>query len=350
MLFVGDGEAETGPLAASWHSTKYIHPINDGFVLPILHLNGYKIANPTLLARMDKEEVTNLFKGYGYEPIFVELKQETFNDKLDTFDQIHIDMAAAMDLCMDKFAAIRAAAIAEQEAGKPITRPRWPMIVMRTPKGWTGPKEIKGKKVEDYWRSHQVPFSDIDDENVINLENWMRSYQIETLFNADGSVKQELVDLAPKGIKRFGSNPIVHGQVSKDLKMPDFRKYEVKFAKPGTENAEMTRVMGKFLRDVMKENEAEKNFRIFGPDETASNRWNDVFEVSGKTWLANFFEEDKTNDFLQQDGRVMEILSEHTCQGWLEAYNLTGRHGFFSCYEAFSHVIDSMFNQHAQNG
>ncbi|QLI83228.1 phosphoketolase family protein [Chitinibacter fontanus] len=350
IAVVGDGEAETGPLAASWHSTKYIHPINDGFVLPILHLNGYKIANPTLLARMNKDEVTALFTGYGYEPIFVELTNETFNDKPETFEKIHQDMAAAMDLCMDKFAAIRAAAIAEKDAGKPITRPRWPMIVMRTPKGWTGPKEIKGKKVEDYWRSHQVPFSDIDGENVINLENWMRSYNVDTLFNADGSVKEDIVSLAPKGQKRIGSNPVVHGQVSKDLKMPDFRNYEVKFAKPGTENAEMTRVMGNFLADVMKENEAEKNFRIFGPDETASNRWNATIEYSGKTWLANHFEVDgvNKNDNLQQDGRVMEILSEHTCQGWLEAYNLTGRHGFFSCYEAFIHVIDSMFNQHAK--
>jgi xylulose-5-phosphate/fructose-6-phosphate phosphoketolase len=348
IAVVGDGEAETGPLAASWHSNKYLHPVNDGFVLPILHLNGYKIANPTLLSRISHEEISKMFEGFGYKPHFVELKTETFNEKNESFTEIHQKMAATMDLCMAELDAIRAHAQAEMDAGQPITRPRYPMIVMRTPKGWTGPKEIKGKKVEDYWRSHQVPFSDIDEENVHNLENWMKSYRPEELFNADGSFKAELAELAPEGALRMGSNPVVHGQESKDLRMPDFRKYAVTFDKPGTVNAEATRVMGKFLRDVMDENEEQKNFRIFGPDETASNRWNDVFDVSGKTWFADYLEADKNNDFLAQDGRVMEILSEHTCQGWLEAYNLTGRHGFFSCYEAFIHVIDSMFNQHAK--
>ncbi|MEN9656685.1 MAG: hypothetical protein RL571_150 [Pseudomonadota bacterium] len=348
IAVVGDGEAETGPLAASWHSNKYLHPVNDGFVLPILHLNGYKIANPTLLSRISHEEITKMFEGFGYKPHFVELKTETFNEKNESFTEIHQKMAATMDLCMAELDAIRAKAQAEMDAGVPIVRPRYPMIVMRTPKGWTGPKEIKGKKVEDYWRSHQVPFSDIDEENVHNLENWMKSYRPEELFNADGSFKADLAELAPEGALRMGSNPVVHGQESKDLRMPDFRKYEVTFDKPGTVNAEATRVMGKFLRDVMEENEEQKNFRIFGPDETASNRWNDVFDVSGKTWFADYLEADKNNDYLAQDGRVMEILSEHTCQGWLEAYNLTGRHGFFSCYEAFIHVIDSMFNQHAK--
>ncbi|WP_293937531.1 phosphoketolase [Iodobacter sp.] len=348
IAVVGDGEAETGPLAASWHSNKYLHPVNDGFVLPILHLNGYKIANPTLLSRISHEEITKMFEGFGYKPHFVELKTETFNEKNESFTEIHQKMAATMDLCMAELDAIRAKAQAEMDAGQPIVRPRYPMIVMRTPKGWTGPKEIKGKKVEDYWRSHQVPFSDIDEENVHNLENWMKSYRPTELFNADGSFKAELAELAPEGLLRMGSNPVVHGQESKDLRMPDFRKYAVTFDKPGTVNAEATRVMGKFLRDVMEENEEQKNFRIFGPDETASNRWNDVFDVSGKTWFADYLEADKNNDYLAQDGRVMEILSEHTCQGWLEAYNLTGRHGFFSCYEAFIHVIDSMFNQHAK--
>ncbi|XZG70339.1 phosphoketolase family protein [Chitinibacteraceae bacterium HSL-7] len=348
LAVIGDGEAETGALATAWHSNKYAHPVRDGFVLPILHLNGYKIANPTLLARLSKEELTKLMEGYGYKPYYVELKKETFNDKLESFTDIHQLMAETLDTIMDEFGAIRAAAEKEIKAGKQITRPQWPMIVLRTPKGWTGPKEIKGLKVEDYWRSHQVPFSDMDKENVKNLESWLKSYQPETLFEKDGSFKAELADLAPKGIHRMGSNPVVHGQVSRDLKMPDFRKYEVKFDKPGTENAEATREMGKFLRDIMKNNEAEQNFRIFGPDETASNRWANVFEVSGKTWFADYFKEDEKNDSLSQDGRVMEILSEHTCQGWLEGYLLTGRHGFFSCYEAFIHVIDSMFNQHAK--
>ncbi|UXY17275.1 phosphoketolase family protein [Chitiniphilus purpureus] len=345
---VGDGEAETGPLATSWHSNKYLHPVNDGFVLPILHLNGYKIANPTLLARLSKDELTKLFEGYGYKPHYVELKQETFNERPESFNEIHQAMANTLDACLDELQAIRQRAKAEMDAGTPITRPRWPMIIMRTPKGWTGPKSIDGKKVEDYWRSHQVPFSDMTPEHVAALETWLKSYRPDELFDGAGAFRAELADLAPHGIKRMGCNPVVHGQTSKDLRMPDFRKYEVKFKKPGTEQAEATREMGKFLRDVMKENEAEKNFRIFGPDETASNRWNNVFEVSGKTWFADYFAEDKTNDYLAQDGRVMEILSEHTCQGWLEAYNLTGRHGFFSCYEAFIHVIDSMFNQHAK--
>ncbi|WP_283151255.1 phosphoketolase family protein [Silvimonas soli] len=340
---VGDGEAETGPLATSWHSNKYLHPINDGLVLPILHLNGYKIANPTLLARIPKEELQKLFEGYGYKPHFVEVGKDVHD-----YTEMHQRFAATMDTVLDEFKAIREKALKEQKAGKELTRPQWPMIVLRSPKGWTGPVEIDGKKVEDYWRSHQVPFSDMTPEHVKNLEDWLKSYKPKELFTDDGALKPELRELAPKGDLRMGANKHVHGLVSQDLKMPDFRKYAVEVKKPGTVNAEATRVMGKFLRDVMKENLDAKNFRIFGPDETASNRWQDVYDVTGKDWMAEHKPEDANNDYLAQDGRVMEILSEHTCQGWLEGYLLTGRHGFFSCYEAFIHVIDSMFNQHAK--
>ncbi|MBB5192071.1 xylulose-5-phosphate/fructose-6-phosphate phosphoketolase [Silvimonas terrae] len=340
---VGDGEAETGPLATSWHSNKYLHPINDGFVLPILHLNGYKIANPTLLSRISHEELQKLFEGYGYTPHFVEVGKDVHD-----YADMHQRFAATLDTVLDELAAIRKNALKEQKAGKPLTRPKWPMIILRSPKGWTGPETIDGKKVEDYWRSHQVPFSDMTPEHVKNLEDWLKSYKPKELFTDDGALKPELQELAPKGELRMGANPHVHGQVTRDLKMPDFRKYAVEVKKPATTNAEATRVMGKFLRDVMKENLDSQNFRIFGPDETASNRWQDVFDVTGKQWQADYKPEDANNDFLAQNGRVMEILSEHTCQGWLEGYLLTGRHGFFSCYEAFIHVIDSMFNQHAK--
>ncbi|GGP22998.1 phosphoketolase family protein [Silvimonas iriomotensis] len=340
---VGDGEAETGPLATSWHSNKYLHPIDDGFVLPILHLNGYKIANPTLLSRIPHDELQKLFEGYGYKPHFVEVGKDVHD-----YADMHQRFAATLDTVLDELDAIRKNALKEQKAGKPLTRPKWPMIILRSPKGWTGPVEIDGKKVEDYWRSHQVPFSDMTPEHVKNLEDWLKSYKPKELFTDDGALKAELQELAPKGELRMGANPHVHGQVTRDLKMPDFRKYAVEVKKPGTINAEATRVMGKFLRDVMKDNLDAKNFRIFGPDETASNRWQDVYDVTGKQWQADYKPEDADNDFLAQNGRVMEILSEHTCQGWLEGYLLTGRHGFFSCYEAFIHVIDSMFNQHAK--
>ncbi|SMC29738.1 xylulose-5-phosphate/fructose-6-phosphate phosphoketolase [Andreprevotia lacus DSM 23236] len=343
VAVVGDGEAETGPLATSWHSNKFLNPARDGSVLPILHLNGYKIANPTVLSRLPKDELTKLFEGYGHTVHYVEV-----GDDVDDYASVHQAFAATLDTVLDEIAAIRAQAAKEAKAGKPITRPHWPMIILRSPKGWTGPKEIDGKKVEGYWRSHQVPFSDMTPEHVDALEKWLKSYKPKDLFNDDGSFKAELAALAPEGALRMSANPHVHGLVSRDLKMPDFRKYEVKLDKPGRTVAEATRVMGKLLRDVMKENEAAQNFRIFGPDETASNRWADVFDESGKTWLAEHLPEDAKNDHLADDGRVMEILSEHTCQGWLEGYNLTGRHGFFSCYEAFIHVIDSMFNQHAK--
>ena len=340
---VGDGEAETGPLATSWHSNKFLNPVSDGVVLPILHLNGYKIANPTVLSRISHEELQKLFEGYGYTPYFVEV-----GENVHDYADMHQRMAATLDTIYAEIGRIRAAATAEHEAGKPITRPRWPMIILRSPKGWTGPTEIDGKKVEGYWRSHQVPFSDMTPEHVQNLEDWLKSYKPEELFDENGSLRADLAELAPAPEWCMGANKHVHGQLSRDLRMPDFRKYEVKFEKPGTVLAEATREMGKFLRDVMKDNLESKNFRIFGPDENASNRWQDLYAVSGKAWQAEYRDEDKNNDYLSQDGRVMEMLSEHTCQGWLEGYLLTGRHGFFSCYEAFIHVIDSMFNQHAK--
>ncbi|KAF0811486.1 Xylulose-5-phosphate phosphoketolase [Andreprevotia sp. IGB-42] len=343
VAVVGDGEAETGPLATSWHSNKFLNPVRDGSVLPILHLNGYKIANPTVLARLPKDELTKLFEGYGHTVHFVETGKD-----VDDYEAMHQAFAATLDTVLDEIREIRAKAAKEAKAGKPITRPHWPMIILRSPKGWTGPKEIDGKKVEGYWRSHQVPFSDMTPEHVDALEKWLESYKPKELFTETGALKPELAALAPEGILRMSANPHVHGLVSRDLKMPDFRKYAVKLDKPGTVIAEATRVMGKLLRDVMKENDDAQNFRIFGPDETASNRWADVFDTTGKTWLAEHFPEDTGNDHLADNGRVMEILSEHTCQGWLEGYNLTGRHGFFSCYEAFIHVIDSMFNQHAK--
>ncbi|WP_035060557.1 phosphoketolase family protein [Andreprevotia chitinilytica] len=343
VAVVGDGEAETGPLATSWHSNKFINPVHDGSVLPILHLNGYKIANPTVLSRLPKDELTKLFEGYGHKVHYVETGAD-----VDDYATMHQAFASTLDTVLDEIRDLRAKAAKEEKAGKPITRPHWPMIILRSPKGWTGPKEIDGKKVEGYWRSHQVPFSDMTPDHIAALEKWLKSYKPKELFTEDGALKPELAALAPAGALRMSANPLVHGLVSRDLKMPDFRKYAVKLDKPGTVVAEATRVMGKLLRDVMKENDSAQNFRIFGPDETASNRWADVFDESGKQWQADYLPEDKENDHLSQNGRVMEILSEHTCQGWLEGYLLTGRHGFFSCYEAFIHVIDSMFNQHAK--
>ncbi len=332
---IGDGEAETGSLAASWHSNKFLNPIHDGAVLPILHLNGYKIANPTLLARISHKELQKLFEGYGYKPYFVEGSDP---------EAMHQLMAATMDTALHEIREIQEDA--RQNGFK--ARPQWPMIILRSPKGWTGPKEVDGKKTEDYWRSHQVPLSNMAAEpaHVQLLEDWMKSYHPEELFDQNGKLIAELAELAPTGKRRMGDNPHANGGVLlRDLKMPDFRNYAVEVNEPGKVIAEATRVMGKLLRDVMKLNLDSRNFRLFGPDETASNRLADVFDVTNRTWVAETLEYD---DHLGVDGRVMEILSENTCQGWLEGYLLTGRHGLFSCYEAFIHIIDSMFNQHAK--
>jgi len=331
---VGDGEAETGPLAASWHGNKFLDPIGDGTVLPVLHLNGYKIANPTLLARMPKEELEMLFIGYGWDPTFVEG---------DDPEKMHQQMAAAMDAVFGKIKAIRAHAKSKDDH----KRPRWPMIILRSPKGWTGPKEVDGKKTEDFWRSHQVPFGDMKKpEHLALLEQWMKGYKPEELFDDKGALRAEIAAVSPHGEKRMSAIPHANGGVLlRDLRLPNFRDYAVAVATPGSAIAEATRVLGKYLRDVMKLNDKSKNFRVFGPDETASNRLDAVFEVTDRTWLDAKIPED---DHLAPQGRVMEILSEHTCQGWLEGYLLTGRHGFFSCYEAFIHLVDSMFNQHAK--
>jgi xylulose-5-phosphate/fructose-6-phosphate phosphoketolase len=332
---IGDGEAETGPLAAAWHSNKFLNPVTDGAVLPILHLNGYKIANPTLFARISKRELEDLFGGYGHKPYFVEGSEP---------EQMHQLMAETLDTAVEEIKTIQREAREKRTA----QRPSWPMIVLRTPKGWTGPKEVDGKKTEGSWRSHQVPLADMagKKEHVKLLEDWMKSYKPEELFSETGEFKPELAALAPIGNRRMGANPHANGGVLlKDLRMPDFRDYAVNAPQPGVVVAEATRVLGQFLRDVMKLNEKQRNFRVFGPDETASNRLSALFEVTDRTWVAETVPEDEG---LAPDGRVMEILSEHTCQGWLEGYLLTGRHGFFSTYEAFVHIIDSMFNQHAK--
>ncbi|MGL4667865.1 MAG: phosphoketolase family protein [Saezia sp.] len=342
VAVVGDGEAETGPLATSWHSNKFLNPVNDGTVLPILHLNGYKIQNPTVLSRISKEELNALFVGYGYEPHFVEVADP------DDYASAHQQMAGVLDSCFDKIKRIRDKALEESKSGKPLSRPRWPMIILRSPKGWTGPKEIDGKKVEGYWRSHQVPFSDMNEAHIAELKKWMLSYQPDALFDESGALKKELQELAPQGIKRMSANPLPHGELGRELNMPDFIAHAVEVKTPGTSTAEATRVMGAFLRDVMLANWDTKNFRLFAPDELLSNRWNSALEASGKAWMADFLPEDTQNDKLAQDGRNMEILSEHTCLGWMEGYLLSGRHGFFSTYEAFAHIIGSMFNQHAK--
>jgi xylulose-5-phosphate/fructose-6-phosphate phosphoketolase len=331
---VGDGEAETGPLATAWHSNKFLNPKNDGAVLPILHLNEYKIANPTVLARISRDDLEKLFVGYGYRPYFVEGSDP---------EKVHHAMAKTLDTIIEEIDGIQK----EARTGQAIKRPRWPMLVLRTPKGWTGPKEVDGKKSEGTWRSHQVPFGDMSNkEHIKLLENWMKSYKPEELFTDKGALKPELAALAPKDNRRMGANPHANGGILlKDLRMPDFRDYAVAVDKPGVLSAEATRVAGVFLRDVMKLNQESRNFRVFGPDETASNRLNALFEVTDRTWLAETTPDDEE---LSPDGRVMEVLSEHTCQGWLEGYLLTGRHGFFSTYEAFVHIIDSMFNQHAK--
>jgi xylulose-5-phosphate/fructose-6-phosphate phosphoketolase len=332
---VGDGEAETGPCATSWHSNKFLNPITDGAVLPILHLNGYKIANPTVLSRIPQSELEALMRGYGYNPHFIEGNDPT---------TMHQQMAALLDKV---YAEIRDIQKKARDANDP-TRPAWPMIVMRTPKGWTGPKEVDGKPVEGTWRAHQVPFSTVrgNPEHLKLLEDWMASYKPSELFDEAGRFRDEFAEIAPKGRLRMGMNPHANGGLLlQPLELPDFADYEVKIAEPGAVEAEATRVLGYFLRDVMKANLKNKNFRVFGPDETASNRLEAVYEASEKRWIAETLPVDEN---LQPDGRVMEILSEHMCQGWLEGYLLTGRHGFFSCYEAFIHIIDSMFNQHAK--
>jgi xylulose-5-phosphate/fructose-6-phosphate phosphoketolase len=333
---VGDGEAETGPLATAWHSNKFINPIRDGAVLPILHLNGYKIANPTILARISHEELQKLFEGYGYTPYFV---------AGDDPETMHQAMAATLEHCIKEIRDIQQ----EARASGVATRPRWPMIVLRSPKGWTGPKEVDGHKTEGFWRSHQVPMSDVHKNpgHLKILEDWLKSYKPEELFDAQGKLIPELKELAPTGHRRMSANPITNGgQVRKQLRMPDFKKYAVDVPKPASTETETTKHLGFLLRDVMRQNMT--SFRVFGPDETASNRLTAIYEVSKKMWLAEFLPEDLDGSELSPEGRVMEMLSEHTLEGWLEGYLLTGRHGFFHTYEAFSHVIDSMFNQHAK--
>ena len=333
---VGDGEAETGPLATAWHSNKFINPVTDGVVLPILHLNGYKISNPTLLARITHEELEQLFRGYGWTPYFVEG---------DEPEVMHEAMATMMDKAVEQIKQIKQDAFEQ----KNTERPRWPMIVLKSPKGWTGPKEVDGYNIEGNFRAHQIPLSvsaHTPPEHLQLLENWMKSYKPEELFDENGKLVTELAELAPKGTRRMGANPHTNGgQLLRDLRMPDFRDYAIAVNAPGADGEGDTYVCGRFLRDVIIENVAQQNFRIFGPDETVSNRLDAVFEVTNRQWNAPIIDHD---EFLSKTGRVMEMLSEHQCEGWLEGYLLTGRHGLFNCYEAFIHIIDSMFNQHAK--
>jgi xylulose-5-phosphate/fructose-6-phosphate phosphoketolase len=337
---VGDGEAETGPLATSWHSNKFLNPARDGAVLPILHLNGYKIANPSVLARLSEEDLFHLFTGYGYHPYFVEGDQP---------EAMHQLMAGTLDAIVEEIHSIQETARNNHQGGDPRTSsgpPRWPMLILRTPKGWTGPKIVDGQQVEGTYRAHQVPLSEVktNPEHLKMLETWMRSYRPEELFDGAGKLKPGLAELAPKGDLRMGANPHANGGLLlRELAMPDFRDYAVAVPRPGAVIAEATRVTGKFLRDVMKRNSG--NFRVMGPDETVSNRLEALLEVTDKMFMGPFVPND---DHLSPNGRVLEVLSEHLCQGWLEGYLLTGRHGFFSCYEAFIHIIDSMFNQHAK--
>lgn len=335
---VGDGEAETGPLATGWHGNKFLNPVRDGCVLPILHLNGYKIANPCFLARIPKDELQKLFEGYGYKPYFVEGHDP---------EKVHHELAHALDSALDDIQRIQNEARTATGSGATVLRPTWPMIIFRTPKGWTCPATIDGKKCEDYWRSHQVPMGDMDKPGHVEiLEKWMKSYRPEELFDSNGMLKPELAQLAPRAERRMSANPHTNGgTLLRDLRLPDFRNYAVNVPEPGTVSVEATRVQGTYLRDVMNLNLESKNFRVFSPDENNSNRWQDILEVTNRCLVADIYPED---DHLSPDGRVMEVLSEHQCQGWLEGYLLTGRHGFFSCYEAFIHIIDSMFNQHAK--
>src|SRR5664279_4967555 len=336
---IGDGEAETGPLATSWHGNKFLNPATDGAVLPILHLNGYKIANPTILARIPHAELENLMRGYGYEPFTLE------GDDPET---MHQQAAAVFDTMLDRIAAIQKSAREAMAKGEPIERPAWPMLIMRTPKGWTGPKFVDGKPVEGTWRAHQVPFSELREkpDHMRQLEEWMRSYKPEELFNEKGHFRADLAEIAPRGRRRMGMNPHANGGLLlKPLKVPNFREYAVKIEGRGQKDIESTRILGQLLHAVMEANKAQKNFRVFGPDETASNRLGDAIIGTGKEWMEQTLPVDEN---LSQTGRVVEMLSEHMCQGWLEGYLLTGRHGFFSCYEAFIHIIDSMVNQHAK--
>jgi xylulose-5-phosphate/fructose-6-phosphate phosphoketolase len=333
VCVVGDGEAETGPLAASWHSNKFLNPATDGAVLPILHLNGYKIANPTVLARIGDDELRQLLEGYGHSVEFVEG---------DDPDKVHRAFAAALDRSLDAIAAIQRTGRRRGNAG----RPRWPMIVLRTPKGWTGPEKVDGLQVEGTWRSHQVPMADVRDnpKHLKVLEEWMRSYRPDELFDEGGRLRSDLAELAPTGQRRMSANPVTNGgEVLRSLNLPDFADYAIDVPAPGKTTSEATRVLGQFLRDITDRNPS--NFRLFGPDETASNRLQAVFEKTDKAWMAETLPVDVN---LSPDGRVMEVLSEHLCQGWLEGYLLTGRHGLFNCYEAFIHIVDSMFNQHAK--
>jgi xylulose-5-phosphate/fructose-6-phosphate phosphoketolase len=334
VCVVGDGEAETGPLATSWHSNKFLNPIHDGAVLPILHLNGYKIAGPTVLARIPHEELDELFRGYGYVPYFVEGDQP---------ELMHRQMAATLDKVLAEIRKIQT----EARTHGLQQRPRWPMIVLRTLKGWTGPKEVDGLPVEGTFRAHQVPISDMErPEHQRLLEQWMKSYQPEQLFDERGALRADLAALAPNGLRRMSANPHANGgSVLRDLRLPDFCDFAVEVPSPGTVRAEATRVQGEFIREVLRLNAEAANFRIFSPDETNSNRWNAVFKLTNRQFMGTIVPND---DHVAPEGRVMEMLSEHQCQGWLEGYLLTGRHGFFSCYEAFIHIVDSMFNQHAK--
>jgi xylulose-5-phosphate/fructose-6-phosphate phosphoketolase len=332
---IGDGEAETGPLAASWHSNKFLNPVHDGAVLPILHLNGYKIANPTILGRLDDDELTNLFKGYGHEPLFVEGEVPS---------EMHRKMAQTLDSALDRIRDIQSTARSEGNR----RRPRWPMIVLRSPKGWTGPKEVDGKKVEGFWRAHQVPIDGVrsNPAHLEILESWMRSYRPEALFDENGRLVSQLQALAPTGPRRMGANPHANGgTLKKKLELPDYRSYAVEVPSPGSGPQEATRIMGFYQRDVIRMNAQARTFRLMGPDETSSNRLDAVFEATERVWMERI---EPYDVHLAQDGRVMEVLSEHLCQGWLEGYLLTGRHGLFNCYEAFVHIVDSMFNQHAK--
>ena len=332
---IGDGEAESGPLATAWHSNKFLDPVNDGAVLPILHLNGYKIANPTILARIPREELAQLLRGYGWEPLFVEGHEP---------DAMHDAMAAALDACVERIQAIQHAARRDGATD----RPRWPLIVLASPKGWTGPKQVDGHPVEGTFRAHQVPLSDPrgNPQHLRMLQEWLQSYRPHELFHADGRLKEEIAALAPAGARRMGANPHANGGLLlRDLHMPDFRDYAVDVSRPGIAGIGDTHVLGKFIRDVIVLNEPTRNFRVFGPDETLSNGLEAVFEKTQRQWQGDTIDGDQ---FLARAGRVMEVLSEHQCEGWLEGYLLTGRHGLFNCYEAFIHIVDSMFNQHAK--
>jgi xylulose-5-phosphate/fructose-6-phosphate phosphoketolase len=337
---VGDGEAETGPLAASWHCNKFLNPASDGAVLPILHLNGYKIANPTILGRMADDELAGLFRGYGYEPVLVAGSEPA---------KMHQRMAAVLDGVIERIRQIQEHARKRASGGeKEGELPRWPLIILRSPKGWTGPKEVDGKKVEGFWRAHQVPIDDPrkNPQHLRLLEEWMRSYQPEALFDHTGRLISEIATLAPEKSRRMGANPHANGgSLKRALRLPDFRDYAVDVSHPGKTQAEATRILGSYLREVVRLNAGTRNFRLMGPDETASNRLDNVFEATDRVWMEKI---EPYDVHLAQQGRVMEVLSEHLCQGWLEGYLLTGRHGLFACYEAFIHIVDSMFNQHAK--